>query len=233
MSLCQETMKDLFRLFAGLHVTENVGEDLLERNEEYAEEVTGELEDKDVKAVNIMGAIGSGKTMLIEETIDELGDRFEIAVVAGDVDAEFDSERIEEKGVTTVPVNTGKDCHLDGHLVQHALEHIDLEETDLILVENVGNLICPVDFELGTHRKVTMVSTTEGEDVVGKHPMIFKTSDLALVNKADIADAVDVDTEKMVESVQDISDCEAFSMSLETGENLEKWFDFVEELMEE
>ena len=148
-----------------------------------------------------MGAIGSGKTTLIEEAIKQFKEKYKIAVIAGDVIAEMDAFRFRKLGVPTIPVNTGKECHLDAKLVEKALNEIDLENTDLLIIENVGNLICPVDFNLGEHLRVVIVSVTEGDDIILKHPMIFKTAELAIINKVDIAHAVDVNAEKMREDI--------------------------------
>lgn len=225
-------MFDLKRIFSVSHVvSEDMEEDLIEKNEEIAHGIKHELEKHNVKSVNIMGSTGSGKTSLIEKTIDELKEDHEIAVVSGDIKADLDANRIKEKGIKAVPMNTGKECHLDGHLVEHALEHIDLEKTDLVIIENVGNLICPVDFNLGENKRVVMVSTTEGDDVVEKHPMIFHTSDLAIVNKSDIAEDVGSDIGKMLDDMKEEGCEKAVSMSVKEEKNLEKWFSFLKELM--
>src|SRR5674476_1412640 len=179
-----------------MHVI-HVGHDVFKANDKLAEKNKKKLDKHQVFSVNVMGAIGSGKTTLIVEAIKQLKETYKIAVIAGDVIAEMDAFRFRKLGVPTIPVNTGKECHLDAKLVEKALNEIDLENTDLLIIENVGNLICPVDFNLGEHLRVVIVSVTEGDDIILKHPMIFKTAELAIINKVDIAHAVDVNTEKI------------------------------------
>jgi len=125
-------------------------------------------------------------------------------------------------------LNTGKECHLDAHLVSHALEDLNLEELDILFIENVGNLICPTDFDLGAHKRVVVISVTEGDDTVKKHPMIFKTADLTVINKIDVAEAVGVDPLKMKRDAESIKDkMEVVLTSLKTNEGLDKVVDFI------
>ncbi|MBU7014550.1 MAG: hydrogenase nickel incorporation protein HypB [Theionarchaea archaeon] len=208
-----------------MHFTEvSVGADLIQKNEELALKNRELLDSHNVKAFNIMGAIGSGKTMLIEHAIDLLEGRYACAVFAGDVIARYDAQRFEKKGTLTVPLNTGKECHLDAHLVGHALEKINLHTIDLLFIENVGNLVCPSDFVLGEHKRIVVVSVTEGDDTIAKHPMIFRISDAAVVNKIDIAQFVDADPDKMIGDARRINPkIEAIKTSCKTGEGLDRW----------
>ncbi|WP_157209635.1 hydrogenase nickel incorporation protein HypB [Methanosalsum zhilinae] len=187
-----------------MHVI-NIGHDILEANSRLANKNRNLLNANNIFALNIMGAIGSGKTTLIEEAIKQLKDCFEIAVIAGDIVAEIDAARFEKLDVKVVPVNTGRECHLDAKLIEKSLEQIDLKNTDLLFIENVGNLICPVDYMLGKHVRVVIVSVSEGDDIVQKHPMIFRNSNLALINKTDIAEAVSSSLLKMKEDVHKIN----------------------------
>ena len=192
------------------------------------------LDKHQVFSVNVMGAIGSGKTTLIVEAIKQLKETYKIAVIAGDVIAEMDAFRFRKLGVPTIPVNTGKECHLDAKLVEKALNEIDLENTDLLIIENVGNLICPVDFNLGEHLRVVIVSVTEEDDIILKHPMIFKTAELAIINKVDIAHAVDVNTEKMREDILSLNhDVPVILTSKHNWESLETWIGFIEQGIKE
>ncbi|WNY27060.1 hydrogenase nickel incorporation protein HypB [Methanolapillus ohkumae] len=175
--------------------------DVFKENKDLAGKNKKALSDAGVFSVNIMGAIGSGKTTMIEEAIKALKDKYKIAVIAGDVIADMDASRFIRHGVTTIPANTGKECHLDAHLVNHSLKGINLKEYDILFIENVGNLICPTDFDLGEDMKIVIVSVSEGDDIILKHPVIFKTSDLAVINKIDIADAVGVDPATMVRDI--------------------------------
>ena len=212
-----------------MHFTEvSIGTDLIQRNEELALKNKDLLDAHHVKAFNIMGAIGSGKTMLIEHAVERLKDTHTCAVFAGDVIARYDTERFEKKGIQAVPLNTGKECHLDAHLVGHALEKLNLDTIDLLFIENVGNLVCPSDFVLGEHKRVVVVSVTEGDDTIAKHPMIFRISDAVIVNKIDIAKFVDVDPNKMLEDAKRINPkIEAVKTSCKTGEGLDRWVNLL------
>ena len=204
----------------------NIGEDVLETSRKLGFENKRLLEEAGVKAFNIMGAIGSGKTSLIETAVIQLKDEYRIAAIAGDVIAEFDSSRFRKLGIPVVPTNTGKECHLDAHLVKHAMEHLRLNEIDLLFIENVGNLICPSDFYLGEHKRVIVVSVTEGEEIVAKHPAIFKAADCAIINKVDIAQFVNVDPNKMVEDAQ-MNVPLVFKTSVRTNLGIQKWIEFI------
>jgi len=216
-----------------MHVI-HVGHDVFKANDKLAEKNKKKLDKHQVFSVNVMGAIGSGKTTLIVEAIKQLKETYKIAVIAGDVIAEMDAFRFRKLGVPTIPVNTGKECHLDAKLVEIALNEIDLENTDLLIIENVGNLICPVDFNLGEHLRVVIVSVTEGDDIILKHPMIFKTAELAIINKVDIAHAVDVNAEKMREDILSLNhDVPVILTSKHNWESLETWIGFIEQGIKE
>ena len=211
-----------------MHVI-NVGHDVLKANDKIAKKNNSKLEKNGVLAINMMGAIGSGKTTLIERSVEALKGRYNIAVIAGDVVADMDAGRIAKLGVTTIPVNTGRECHLDAKLVEKALGSIDLKNTDILLMENVGNLICPADYKLGEHLRVVVVSVTEGDDIVLKHPMIFRTADIAIVHKKDIAEAVFASTQKMEDDVRKLnSTIPVLTTSIHDAPSMEKWFELIE-----
>ncbi|MGB9837804.1 hydrogenase nickel incorporation protein HypB [Methanothermobacter sp.] len=204
--------------------------DILLANRKLARKNQRRLDRSDVFAVDFLGAIGSGKTTLIERLIENM-DR-KVAVIAGDVISKFDAGRFESYGVPVVGLNTGKECHLDAHLVEHALEDLPLDDVDILFIENVGNLICPVDFDLGSHMRIVVVSSTEGDDTVEKHPLIFREADLVVINKADLADAVGADLDKMVEDVKNINpDVMVLKTSLKTGEGVQEIIDAIEDAM--
>lgn len=213
-----------------MHTTEEVsiGYDVLGANAKLAGKNRKTLDKFEISAFNIMGAIGSGKTMLIEKTIERLGKSHRIGAIAGDVIARIDAVRFEKYGIPTIGLNTGKECHLDAHLVEHGLLELPLDSLDILFIENVGNLICPADFELGEHKRVVVVSVSEGDDIVEKHPLIFSTADLIIVNKIDIAQAVNADADKMVKDARLINPrIDVLKMSLKTGEGFGEWIDFV------
>ena len=142
--------------------------------------------------------------------------------------ARIDAARFEKYGIPTIGLNTGKECHLDAHLVEHGLESLPLDSIDLLFIENVGNLICPTDYELGEHKRVVIVSVSEGDDIVEKHPLIFGTAALIIVNKIDIAEAVNADADKMVRDARTINPrIDVLKMSLKTGEGFSEWIGFV------
>jgi len=175
------------------------GEDILKRQLELAEGNRKQLAAAGVTAISVMGAIGSGKTSLIEWMIDRLtACGMRVGTIAADSAGDDDHRRFLSHGADSVNLNTQDDCHLDAHVVDHAMEHLPLANLDVLFIENVGNLICPADFPLGAAREVVVVSTTEGDDMVRKHPKIFAQTDVLVLNKIDLADAVDVDPQRVV-----------------------------------
>lgn len=144
-----------------------------------------------VLAINLMSSPGSGKTALLEATIEALGDTFSMAVIEGDLETENDADRIRAKGVPAVQISTGSACHLDAHMVHDALHGLALEDLDIVFIENVGNLVCPASFDLGQHRNVTLLSVTEGDDKPAKYPVIFRAADLVLQTKSDLLAVLD------------------------------------------
>jgi hydrogenase nickel incorporation protein HypB len=212
-----------------MHTTEvAIGYDVLAVNAELARRNRSNLDKFGITAFNIMGAIGSGKTLLIEKTIEQIGKSGRVGAIAGDVVARIDAARFEKYGIPVIGLNTGKECHLDAHLVEHGLEKLPLDSLDILFIENVGNLICPADYELGEHKRVVIVSVSEGDDIVEKHPTIFTMADLIIVNKIDIAEAVNADADKMVKDARIINPrIDVLKMSLKTGEGFEEWMDFV------
>ncbi|MEN4005984.1 MAG: hydrogenase nickel incorporation protein HypB [Methanobacteriaceae archaeon] len=174
-----------------------------------------------VFAIDVLGAIGSGKTSLIENLIDKMD--YRIGVIAGDVISRFDAGRFEKHNVPVVGLNTGKECHLDAHLVEHALHDLPMDDIELLFIENVGNLICPVDFDLGSHIRMVVISVSEGDDTVLKHPLIFKDVDIVVINKVDIAEAVGADENKMVDDVLKLNPgVVVIKSSLKTGAGIDE-----------
>jgi hydrogenase nickel incorporation protein HypB len=180
-------------------------EDFLRANREIAERVRGRLDAAKILAIDIMGSIGSGKTALIEASVGRLRGKYRMAMIAGDVTSTIDADRVERHGVPTVQINTGKECHLDANLVDKALNRLNLSELDVLWIENVGNLICPGDFPIGAQKRAVVVSVTEGPYMVVKHPLIFHTADVAVINKMDLASVMGVNPDLLVSDASKIN----------------------------
>lgn len=169
----------------------NVLESLLNENDHQATHNREHFDQSSVLAINLMSSPGSGKTALLETTIEALSNEFSIAVIEGDLETENDAERIRAKGVPAVQITTGNACHLDAHMVHDALHHLKLQDLDIVFIENVGNLVCPASFDLGQHRNITLLSVTEGDDKPSKYPVIFRAADLVLQTKSDLLAVLD------------------------------------------
>ena len=179
--------------------------DLLKANQHLAEENKLLLHENGVRAIDVMGSIGAGKTSLIEKLVGLLKTRYRIAVFKGDLTTTIDAELIARHGVETMAINTGKECHLDANLVKKALNKLDLKSINLLFVENVGNLICPAEFALGSDKRIVVVSVTEGPYMVVKHPFIFMETDVVAVNKVDLAKAMHVNVKQLEKDVKTIN----------------------------
>ena len=172
-------------------------EDLLKANAKIAEENKSLLKRHKITAIDIMGSIGSGKTSLIEQIVKKLNKKYVIGVLNGDLTTTIDSDRVRKHGAKVIQINTGKECHLDANLVRKALKELDLNDVNLLLIENVGNLICPAEFPLGSSKRMVVISTTEGPYMVLKHPFIFIDASMVVINKIDLAEAMGVSVEKL------------------------------------
>lgn len=172
--------------------------DVLAENRKLAADNLRRLRSKGVRSVDVMGSIGSGKTALIVELAKELKSKGKrVAAIAGDVTGEDDYKIFKSAGIPVINLNTGRECHLDAHLVEHALDDLRLEEFDVLFIENVGNLVCPADFPLGTDHRVVVISPTEGDDMINKHPMIFLEAEVAVLNKIDLLPHLDMDVDRL------------------------------------
>ncbi|MEL7114554.1 MAG: hydrogenase nickel incorporation protein HypB [Pseudomonadota bacterium] len=197
--------------------------DILSKNDRYAAANRAVLEAKGVLALNLVSSPGSGKTTLLCKTIEALGDQ-PLAVIEGDQQTENDADRIRATGARAVQVNTGKGCHLDGHMVGHAMEHLQLSPGSMLFIENVGNLVCPAAFDLGEDGKVAILSVTEGEDKPLKYPDMFTAARLAILNKIDLAPHCDVDLDLYEANLRRVNPgIEILRVSARTGEGMEAW----------
>ena len=218
-------MADSKEIVKGEEVTLEIepGMDILEVNKQLAQKNIELLQEHNVKAIDIMGSIGAGKTSLIEKLVQALKQKYRIAVFKGDLTTTIDAERIGRHGVKVVTINTGRECHLDANVVARAVERISLEDIDLLLIENVGNLICPAEFPLGTEKRVVVVSVTEGPYMVVKHPFTFMNADVMVINKKDLAEIMKVDTEQLEKQVKEIKpDVKVAVTNALSGEGIEE-----------
>lgn len=200
-----------------------LNEDLLANNDKLAENNSKILKKLQIKSIDFVGAIGAGKTALIEAIVKRVSEKYQILVINGDVTTRIDADRISNLGATTIQINTGRECSLNSYHISQVIKNYNLHQIDILFIENVGNLICPSDFILGTDKRVVIVSITEGPWVVRKHPMLFKSSDIAVINKIDLIDVIDVNIEEMIQDAEKINpNLKIFTTSALTGENIEK-----------
>ncbi|GLI33941.1 hydrogenase nickel incorporation protein HypB [Desulforhabdus amnigena] len=202
---------------------------ILQANERLAAANRKRFDDAGIYVINLMSSPGAGKTSLLEKTIDGLAGRLKMAVIEGDLQSSYDAERIQQKGVQAVQINTEGGCHLDGNMIQIALESIDLKDLDLLIIENVGNLVCPAEFNLGEHDKVMILSVTEGDDKPLKYPLMFQLSSVLLINKIDLLPYIDCDVKKIHERTRQLNgNQQVFEVSCRTGEGLTPWLSWLE-----
>ncbi|MBD2019605.1 hydrogenase nickel incorporation protein HypB [Leptolyngbya sp. FACHB-36] len=210
-----------------------LGINLLHANQTGADHNRAHFDAWGITCFNIMSSPGAGKTALLEKTLAALRSKLKIAVIEGDMTTELDADRLRQYGVPVIAINTGRSCHLDSKMVAggiHRLEHeYDPTSFDVVLVENVGNLVCPAEFEVGEHVKVALLSVTEGEDKPLKYPIMFQEADCLLITKLDLAPYVDVDVSRIEANVRQMNPhVTILPISAKTGEGLEAWYAWVQ-----
>jgi hydrogenase nickel incorporation protein HypB len=215
-----------------MHQTKvKVAEDALDANTTIANANRDDFERAGVSVVNLMSAPGAGKTTLLERVIERRGD-VRVGVLEGDVQGSLDADRLSALHVPVVQVNTasgfGGECHLDANMVRSGLGELDLDELDLLVVENVGNLVCPAEFRIGEHAKAMICSVTEGEDKPLKYPLMFRSCELVVINKTDLLPHLDFDVERLVANVDRINpEAEVMLASAKTGEGVDRFRDWL------
>lgn len=206
----------------------SVKTDILSKNDQIARELKAEFEKNKIFVFNLMGSPGSGKTTLLEATLRELAQDYNILVIEGDLYTQKDADRINALGVKVIQINTVGGCHLDAQMIKNCLEDIDLSTIDLIIIENVGNLVCPAEFDIGEAVKATVLSITEGEDKPLKYPLIFKESKVILLNKIDLLPYVPFNKEKALEDLTNLNPvAPILEISALNKDGLEKWVDWI------
>jgi hydrogenase nickel incorporation protein HypB len=201
---------------------------ILDRNQNKANEVRKLLELKRVLMVNIISSPGAGKTTLLERTCEELGEKFRIGIIEGDITTDRDAQRLKKYKIPIVVINTEGGCHLDSHSISKVLDYFELDKLHVLFVENVGNLICPSQFDLGEAFKLAMVSTTEGDDKPDKYPMLFREAKAVLLNKIDLVPYTNFNYNNFRSDLKKINaNIPLFEVSVTRGDGLKEWFDWI------
>jgi hydrogenase nickel incorporation protein HypB len=208
-----------------------IAQSVLSKNERLAERNRGYFQAKNLLVLNLLSSPGSGKTALIERTILDLQERWRVGVVVGDLATDNDARRLRNSGAPAVQITTGNNCHLEAEMVAKAAQQLDLDEIDLLIIENVGNLVCPAAYDLGESLRVVLLSVTEGEDKPLKYPATFKSADAIFISKIDIAEAVEFQREIALNNIRKIApQASIFEVSARTGLGMEQWYQYLEKI---
>ena len=211
----------------------SVVRNILEANDRIAQQNRELFNENGLLVINLMSSPGAGKTSLLEKTIDALNDDLRIGIIEGDIQSSQDAERIAKKGIPVVQINTGGACHLDGNMIRDTFDEFNFKEMDLLVVENVGNLVCPAEFRVGEDFKVMILSVTEGDDKPDKYPLMFHESKVLLINKIDLLPYVDCSVEKIrKDSLKINPELTIFQISCKTGEGLDGWYNWLKKEVE-
>ncbi len=207
-------------------------QDILQKNKLLAERNRGYFEGRNILAINLVSSPGSGKTTLLEKTITEMKDEIPFYIIEGDQQTLNDANRIMATGAPVVQINTGSGCHLDASMVKRALKELDVSENAVLMIENVGNLVCPAMFDLGESYRVVIISVTEGDDKPIKYPDMFRTSDICIINKTDLLPYVDFDIEKAKDYALRVNHhLKFFELSAKSGEGMDAWYTWLKETL--
>ena len=205
-----------------------IEQDILSKNNEYANANRMLFANKGILTLNLVSSPGSGKTSLLVRTLQDLKDDIFLSVIEGDQETSHDADRIRATGASAIQINTGKGCHLDAHQVGHALQQLEPEDSSVVMIENVGNLVCPAAFDLGEAHKVVILSVTEGEDKPIKYPDMFHAADLLLLNKIDLLPYLDFDLDQCLEYAQRVNPgIQVLQVSATTGEGMSDWYQWI------
>ena len=214
--------------------TLTIRENILGANAKKAETTRKLLDSHHTLMINIMSSPGSGKTSVILRTIERLGHKHQIAVIEGNIASSLDGEKIARHKVRAIEINAVGGCHLDAQMIGKALDSLDLDRVDLIFIENVGNLVCTADFDLGAHKNIVILSIPEGDDKPCKYPVIFVEADVVLANKMDVLPYFDFDLDAFAEIIKGFNpSAKVFPVSAKTGDGMDRWFSWIEEALEQ
>lgn len=201
---------------------------ILEKNDQIAAELRNKFQSKKMFVINLLSSPGSGKTSLIERTVEQLKDKLKISVIVGDVQTDNDANRIGKLGIPVVQIITHGSCHLEAQLVRDAYLKIENEPTDLLIIENVGNLVCPAGYDLGEEKKIVLISTTEGDDKPLKYPAMFRNSSVMIINKIDLIPYVNSSIEEIKTNATNINSAlKIFELSCKTNDGIEQWCNWL------
>ncbi len=211
----------------------SVVKNVLDANDRIAMENRTLFDKNNIYVINLMSSPGAGKTTLVEQTIEALKDRYSIAVIEGDIQDTCDADRIAKHGIPVVQINTGGACHIDGNMIRETFPSFNLQNIDLLIVENVGNLVCPAEFKMGENIKAMILSTPEGADKPAKYPLIFQESAVMIINKMDLLPYVDFDIERAKrDAMVSNKDLKIFEVSCKTSSGLSDWFQWLGDKIE-
>jgi hydrogenase nickel incorporation protein HypB len=209
-----------------------IKEDLLGANQEKADKNRKLLDKHHNLMINIMSSPGAGKTSLIMQTVKKFKDNTRIAVIEGDIASTIDADKISKQDIPVIQINTAGACHLDANMIESAIDKLVLEQTDLVIIENVGNLVCPAEFAVGAHKNVMLLSVPEGDDKPHKYPLMFTEADAVLVNKIDVLPHFDFNLNAFSDAVSGLNPSAGiFPVSAKTGEGLELWFSWLKDVL--
>jgi hydrogenase nickel incorporation protein HypB len=207
----------------------DIRKSILSDNENQAEVIRQDLSNKHVFMLNVMASPGAGKTSVIVQTIRRLKNELRMAVIEGDIESTVDAEKVQAEGIPTIQIRTGGACHLDAPMITAALDHLDLGKLDLIFIENIGNLICPAEFDTGSHLQAMILSVPEGDDKILKYPLMFSVCNVLLINKLDYLGSSDFNLELLHRRAQELNPhIQIFELSCKTGTGINEWSQWLE-----
>lgn len=211
--------------------TLNIRQDILSKNNHIANHCRDLFKQKNIYTLNILSSPGSGKTTFIQKTLTDLKDIYKSAVIVGDLATDNDAQRLKQTSAQVVQITTGNICHLEAEMIRQALKEINLDNCQLLMIENVGNLVCPSAYDLGENKRIALLSVTEGEDKPLKYPTLFKSADVVIINKIDIAEAVEFNQKLALKNIHQIApQAKIFMVSSRKGNGMNNWYHYLHQI---